>query len=179
MDNLQEKINSYRMKKARNFSIAIMLYILTVAFLIGLSVFFNSRGAEIGIVLLFILSAVATGIIVFTNMSIPQEIIPYLRKNNSEYYENISAIKEDTCSEKNEQQKNNNENKIIYSNQNNNYKNSVFASIMKLYWLIVTIFYLGISFLTFRWDITWLIWLIAVAIEQAIKIIFNINKDCK
>jgi hypothetical protein len=44
-----------------------------------------------------------------------------------------------------------------------------------LYWSIVTIIYLGVSFLTSAWHITWLIWLIATAIEQALKIIFEIK----
>ena len=34
---------------------------------------------------------------------------------------------------------------------------------MKGYWLLVTALYLGISFYTMRWDITWIIWLVAAA----------------
>ena len=34
---------------------------------------------------------------------------------------------------------------------------------IKGYWLLVTALYLGISFYTMRWDITWIIWLLAAA----------------
>ena len=59
--------------------------------------------------------------------------------------------------------------------KNTNSENIVLASILKIYWLLVTVIYLGLSFTTGAWAITWLIWLIASAIEQAIKLLFSIN----
>ncbi|MFA6938205.1 MAG: hypothetical protein WCQ67_08235 [Treponema sp.] len=179
MEDLQEKINLYRVKRARNFSISIMLYILAVAVLIALSILFDDKGAEIGVVLLFVFAAIATGLIIFTNMSIPQELIPYFKKQDfySDYVKAERIISNDVKSDGNIFTENKSEasaKNTTPSKQNTSY---VFSSIMKLYWLLVTIIYLGISFLTSRWDITWLTWLIAVAVEQAIRIIYSINKD--
>ena len=52
-------------------------------------------------------------------------------------------------------------------------------SVKNLYWVIVTIIYLSVSFSTGAWHISWLIWLIATAIEQALTIIFSIKYDSK
>lgn len=40
------------------------------------------------------------------------------------------------------------------------------AGFASAYWLFIVFLYLGISFLTQRWDITWLIWILAVAFER-------------
>jgi len=54
-------------------------------------------------------------------------------------------------------------------------KNQVLESITAAYWLLVVAAYFGISFLTGRWGITWIIWIISPALYQLIKIPF-INK---
>ena len=179
MEDLQEKINLYRVKRARNFSISIMLYILAVAVLIALSILFDDKGAEIGVVLLFVFAAIATGLIIFTNMSIPQELIPYFKKQDfySDYVKAERIISNDVKSDGNIFTENKSEASAKNTTPLKRNTSYVFSSIMKLYWLLVTIIYLGISFLTSRWDITWLTWLIAVAVEQAIRIIYSINKD--
>jgi hypothetical protein len=51
--------------------------------------------------------------------------------------------------------------------------------VKNLYWVIVTIIYLSVSFSTGAWHVSWLIWLIATAIEQALMILFSINRDSK
>ncbi len=43
--------------------------------------------------------------------------------------------------------------------------------------LIFTVLYLGISFLTHAWHITWLIWLIYAIAQEIIKLIFEGDKD--
>ena len=55
-------------------------------------------------------------------------------------------------------------------------ENIVLESILKIYWLIVTVIYLGLSFTTGAWAITWLIWLIASAVEIAIKLLFGLDE---
>lgn len=41
---------------------------------------------------------------------------------------------------------------------------------MELYWPTVTCIYLGISFLTYRWDITWVIWPVAAIAQKILYI---------
>ena len=91
--------------------------------------------------------AIATGLIVYTSMTTPKDVAAALDAASRE---------------------------VAVSNSG---KASLFESISKLYWSIVTIVYLGVSFLTSAWHITWLIWLIATAIEQALKIIFEIKSS--
>ncbi|MCR5641684.1 MAG: helix-turn-helix domain-containing protein [Lachnospiraceae bacterium] len=41
------------------------------------------------------------------------------------------------------------------------------------YWIFVTAVYLGVSFLTERWDLTWIIWLVAVAVCTILAGVFG------
>lgn len=50
------------------------------------------------------------------------------------------------------------------------------ASAKKLFWTIVTIVYLWISFTTGKWAISWLVWLVAVALEQAATMFYFLFK---
>lgn len=54
-----------------------------------------------------------------------------------------------------------------------NKKNALIASI---YWSIMTVIYLGVSFLTERWDITWVIWPVAGIMYSAIITILAIKR---
>lgn len=49
------------------------------------------------------------------------------------------------------------------------YSNPVVAEIMSVYWLTVTCLYLIISFLSFAWEATWLIWPIAAILYSILK----------
>ncbi len=49
------------------------------------------------------------------------------------------------------------------------YHNHMIESLMSVYWYTVTCLYLMISFLTFRWWTTWIIWPIAGIIEEILK----------
>lgn len=148
---IKEKIDSYRKLRARNTSIAVCMYILGAAFLIlfsCLSEMLNMEelGAIIGLVGLLVLVAGATGILIYTNMSIPQEIEPYINPSKEDEFDKTTRSGE------------------------------ILDSILKLFWMLVTIIYLAFSFSTGRWDFSWIIWLIAVAIKQAIIAIYNMCK---
>ena len=57
--------------------------------------------------------------------------------------------------------------------------NKTLRAIMSAYWSIVTCLYLCISFLTFKWHITWLIWPIAAAVNSVIFAIAKVNEEKK
>ena len=48
---------------------------------------------------------------------------------------------------------------------------------MSVFWPTVTCLYLIISFLTFAWYISWIIWPVAAVVENLIKAIFGIRKE--
>ncbi len=56
-------------------------------------------------------------------------------------------------------------------------QNKTVRAIMSAYWSVVTCIYLCVSFLTFRWEITWLIWPIAGAVCTVIKAIYSTNDN--
>ena len=57
------------------------------------------------------------------------------------------------------------------------YVNDKAKVIMEVYWSTVTCIYLIISFITFRWDITWLIWPIGVVINKILKLTLTKEED--
>lgn len=152
---LKKKIDSYRQKKAFITSISVMLYILSIVFVIGFTCIpelLDSPNEEVfcivGVILMFVCIAVATGLLVFIHMSKPQDVADYISSNR---VVNISI------DDKNRIKK--------------------IAAFMKLYWMLVLIIYLFVSFTTEKWFCTWLIWVIAGAAKQAIYIFLDTSDE--
>lgn len=57
------------------------------------------------------------------------------------------------------------------------YINDKAKGIMEVYWSTVTCIYLIISFITFHWEITWLIWPIAFAINKILRLTLTKEED--
>ena len=157
-------------KRAVLISTAVMLYIIAVVAviigaLIGNRLNNEDVGAEIGVIIMFVIAAVATGRIVYANMSVSKQM-----PHNTNAPVNSTAQKQDTWQVPPTSGSDG-------RSANGAGEFSAFSSLMKLYWLVVTIVYLGLSFLTRAWYITWLIWLIAAAVEQGIKIIHMLTTN--
>ena len=58
-------------------------------------------------------------------------------------------------------------------------QNNTVRIIMSIYWSLITCIYLCISFLTFSWHITWLIWPIAAVVKNIIKAVYAVQDDNK
>lgn len=149
---LKPRIEEYRQKKAKNTAIAVMLYIIGVVAQCAppaiCAVFEHGnedKAGVIGFICMLLFVAAATGLLIYTKMSVPQDVEPYLVKKKEKF---------DTSTERGRR----------------------LSAMSKLYWMIVTIVYLGISFWTMAWYITWLIWLIASALWQAIML-FSGDKE--
>lgn len=123
-------------------SIGIALYVLSIAPVILLDRMGNSN---IGIVLMFIICAVATGFVVFGN-SISK--IKYSKTDNSF----VEEYKE----------------KVAIDNDRNKLKGAITSSM----WSLIVVFYFAISFITHWWYISWVIFLIGVCVQQFIVYIF-------
>lgn len=144
--DLKDKIDSFRKVRAKNTSIAVMLYILSIIFVIGfggIADVFGLKNEElfgiIGVICMFICIAVATGILIYTHMSKPQDVDQYLARSTSK---NSSSKKEG-------------------------------HPFIKIYWTLVTVIYFFVSFTTNAWHITWLIWLIGAAGKNALEIFLS------
>jgi len=155
MTEFEEKVEKFRQKKAKNISIAVMLYILSVVAVIAFPCLLPFNGGIIGVLVMLSMIAFATGLIIYTSMTIPRDVANVLSSGASSSKEIISS----------------DGTKVIYR------ENPIIESILKMYWLIVTIIYLGVSFFTGAWAFTWLIWLIATALEQGIKILLSLNNS--
>lgn len=153
---LKNKIDDFRRIRARNTSISVMLYIISVVFVVGfasISEVFGIGDSEkfaiVGVICMFLCIAAATGLLIYTHMSMPQDVSQYISKGNS-----------------------------LISKQYGESKNArAIAAFMKLYWCIVLVIYLLVSFSSGKWYITWLIWVIASALKNAIFIFFDANND--
>lgn len=150
--DIQEKIDNYNHTYARNTAISVVLYILSAAFLIGMAAFpaISGTGDEaifalIGFIGMLVIVAAATGLIIYTNTSMPQEIGPYIRRKNKKSYYDTSTK-----------------------------GGRIMKLLMDLFNMITVIVYLIVSFATEGWAITWLIFLIAEAIKIAIRLIYNV-----
>ncbi|MCQ2572667.1 MAG: permease prefix domain 1-containing protein [Treponema sp.] len=146
--DIMEKIDRYKKFKATMTSIAVFLYIIGIAVVVAmtsLSALFDGDPAImsiLGTVILLVLAAIATGLIIFSRMTIPQEVVPYIRKNPSEERSNIDT---------------------------STFRGRFLRAFTDCFWTLITIIYFVVSFATHEWGITWLIFLIGAAIDKAVK----------
>lgn len=57
-----------------------------------------------------------------------------------------------------------------YSSENKK-KNKKLEPLSRIYWLLITVIYLAVSFITNRWDITWIIWAVSGVLFALIRVI--------
>ncbi len=104
--------------------------------------------AILGLALLLAFVAAATGILVYVSMTKPR-----YRRAGDTIVEEFKEWKSSKDS-----------------------RNEVWKSISAALWMLVVIAYLLTSFLTGAWHITWIIFLIGIALEQIAKAVFQLLK---
>ena len=154
---LKEKIDTYRTFRAKNTSLSICLFFCGIVCVIGFGAFSALLVPEkvalfgtVGVIAMIFCFAAGVGLLVYTHMSMPQDVSQYIMTKNR------FALAE-------------------YSGSNKNLRK--LAAFMKLYWSIVLLVYLGVSFYTGRWGFTWIIWLIAVAVKNALYVFFETTDE--
>lgn len=144
-----EIIAAQRQRSAMLTAIAIMMYILSVVPLIILGVLTRGdTGPLIGVVIMFIFIAGATGLLIYNGMTKPK----YLKTDDTmveEFKEWQSA-----------------------SAEQKSLRNSISSSI----WALILAIYFLVSFLTGAWYITWVIFVIGAAIQSIVNIFFTVKK---
>lgn len=138
----EQNYDKGRKRFALLLSILVMLYILCVVPVILL------EDSVLGVVIMFVMVAIATGLILYNNMTKPK----YLKKDSTV----VEEFKEWKA--------------------NSTEKNTLYQSITKVMWSCITILYFIVSFLTMAWHITWIIFLIGSAIQGIIRAIFELKK---
>ena len=138
----EQNYDKGRKRFALLLSISVMLYILCVVPVILL------EDSVLGVVIMFVMVAIATGLILYNNMTKPK----YLKKDSTV----VEEFKEWKA--------------------NSTEKNTLYQSITKVKWSCITILYFIVSFLTMAWHITWIIFLIGSAIQGIIRAIFELKK---
>ena len=121
-------------------AVAIMMYILAV---IPVLLF-----DEMGVVAMFVFVALATGLLVFNNMTKPR------------YYKTDDTVVEDFRAWQYEKAG----------------KNSMQKAISSALWSITVLVYLAISFTTHDWHLTWIIFPLAGVVENIIRIATGFRK---
>jgi len=132
-------------KKAAMFkSIAVMLYILSPLPLIILTLSGAMFTQHVGIPLLFVFVAVATGMLIYNNMTKPS----YGKESESmvEEFREWQSVEKD--------------------------RKALRKAISSAMWTIIVALYLIISFATGMWWITWIIFIIGAAIESLMNVFY-------
>lgn len=149
-DEFIKQANYYRRRNAKNTAIGVAMYIIGAAFLIGLGGLGGFLGGEdfypiVGLLILLVISAIATGLIIFTHMSTPPEYKNY-NDGSKEEFSNLDR-----------------EHRRLLNN------------ILSIYWILITFIYLAVSFATMRWGITWIIWILGSVFQLILKTAFEMR----
>ena len=137
-----------RLRSAMFTSIAVMGYILSPLPLIILALLGFGSSARIGVPILFVMVAASTGLLVFNSMSKPRRY-----GGSDTIVEEFRAWQSDTQSRK-----------------------SLRRAISFALWSIIVALYFILSFATYAWEITWVIFILGVVVEAFINIFFTIKK---
>lgn len=143
-----EEIRRYRIRSGIMNAIAVALYILCWVPLVLLS-FAGDVGAIVGLAVMMIMIAVATGLMIFKS-----SLKPLCLKGGhiDDDDDEIDAVK----------------------HRERKRKNPILSAINTCIWIFTVLFYLMISFSTSAWAVTWLIFIIAVAVDNIVEAIFEI-----
>lgn len=136
--NVNPSMSSYDIKKSAKIkAVAISLYILSPVLLISLS---EVGDGILGLSLMLVLVAIATGLLVYNNATKPQPV-----------FEDEDILDE-----------------FMQWRTNKKKSNVVYNSIKSVVWLVILCVYFLISFTTNAWNVSWIIFLIGAAINLII-----------
>jgi len=134
-----------RRKSAMFTAIAVMLYIISVLPVIIIGTIADTYDPVIGIVIMFVIVAIATGLLIYNSMTKPK----YCKESDT-VVEEFREWQDETHERK-----------------------QMRKAISSAMWTIIAALYFIISFTTHAWHITWVIWLIGGAIESLINVFLS------
>jgi len=137
-----------RQKSALITAIAVMMYILCFMPLIIMSMLNFRFTSEIGVPFMFLMIAGATGLLIYNSMTKP--------KPGNAPDTMVEEFREWQSDEKD--------------------RKALRKAISSALWSITVALYLIISFMTFAWHVTWIIFIIAAAAESLINVLYAVKK---
>jgi len=143
-----EEMEKARRKSAMLTAIAIMLYIVSFVPLMILSMVDSPFQDVLGAPLMFVIIACATGLLVYNNMTKPK----YIKRQDSM----VEEFREWQSDEKD--------------------RKSFRKALSSALWSIIVATYLIISFATWAWPITWIIFIIGAVIESLLNVFFSMKR---
>lgn len=141
-EGFKKEAHYYRKRNAIATSISVMLYIIGAAFLIGISEYYDS---EFGVLILLVLAAIATGILIYANMSTPKEYV----HDDEDAIEFMKFIKTK--------------------------KGREFEELGSLVWMVATLIFFIAGFVYNQFGIAWIIFPITGILLEIIKTIIRIG----
>ena len=142
-----DRYESAKTRSAMLTAMAVTIYILSVLPLIILSTF-SASAWKIGVPLMFIMVAGATGLLVYNNMTKPK-----IRKGSDTIVEEFREWQTGAHDRK-----------------------ALRRSISAAMWSLITVLYFIVSFWTGAWHVTWIVFLIGAAIEAIINVFLALRK---
>ena len=136
-----------RRKSALLTAIAVMMYILCPLPIIILTMADFRYSSEIGVPLLLLMVAGATGLLIYNSMTKPK------------YHGSDTMVEEFR-----EWQSDDKDRKALRK------------AISSALWSIIVALYLIVSFATFAWHITWIIFILGAVVESLINVLFTLKK---
>lgn len=149
----------YRTRASILIPTAVVLYILSLIPVILL----EDANENLGVVLMFSCVAVATGMMIFTRMSRPIGSSP-------------APTSEPTGKTPEEAPEGTSEKATDPAAAADSPRTKLRKSVTGVLWMVTVLVYLVISFLTMRWEITWLVFLIATAADHILEALFDLNE---
>ena len=138
-----------RQKSAMLTAVAVMLYILCVLPLIILELAIGTAAAQIiGIVVMFVMAAAATGLLIYNSMTKPRHV-----RADDTMVDSFRQWQAGSHEQK-----------------------ALMGAIRTALWTITVALYFILSFLTGWWHLTWLVFLLAVAVNAIINAVFALKK---
>ncbi len=163
----QEEIQKYRVRRGLLNSIAIALYILCWIPLVVLAEYAGEAGGTIGIVVMMIMVAAATGMMIMKSSMKPL----CLRGVKDIDVDDDDDEDEDDDDDDEED----NRKKRSRKKRAKRYQNPVLKSIKSAVGIIMVVAYFVISFASGAWHITWVIFLINAAFDNILDAIFELS----
>lgn len=159
---LAAKINYYRQRKAIGIACGVALYILGVAGLILGSALLepllgDDYAGVVGLMVLLVCAAVATGLIIYVCSAVPYELTPYLKKADEEGSYRPGELPEESG-----------EKPLSKKTR----RGQMYHAVDSIFWTVVTGAYLWYSFATHNWAFSWIIFIAAAAVSEFIKLMF-------
>ena len=140
-------LEASRRRSAMFTAIAVMTYILSILPLIMLNQFGYMYANNVGLPVLFIMVAGATGLLVYDNMTKPKRY-----KGSDTVVEEFREWQSETQTRK-----------------------ALRSSISSAFWSLLVVVYIIVSFATRSWHVTWVLFVLGAAVEAFINIFFTLK----